>query len=886
MRFTAWKSYLSSLVFSLIRSEDRSCIQRQQNQYGAHRVLLQVASCHSPFLLLLVMLSLFSLAILPTFAQDATEAPVVDTLGIDSINVSTGGSGFDKRVTFDADSIIFSIDGKKVYLYNNAIVTQEEDKLQAAYIEFDLDTKEVYARARLDSATGKHVGVPLLNYAGEELSALTMTYNFETGRGVSSEAEIAIEDGFIHVDRFKRVSENTVFGENLLFTTCDAPHPHFYFKASKSKLIIDEKIYADQLKLSIEDVPVIALPISVFFALGGGRQSGIILPSFNQSQLRGVELNGLGYFWAINDYLDTRFTTDITSKGFFNVDNRTRFRLRGVIERSDLSVTYGRSRNNIDEPFGNNWTLTYRHGHRLLKETKLGGTLRYATEDAIRATTNRFEIPNRIDDITTQEIQSNFSITSVADLFGLRLPWGIEYRRTQNIVSREIQPEGFTINLNPQPWYPFARNESEILNTFSVGVRPRYVREFRRDTITSDIFRSTTKQGIGLSPSVRLSPKFGYFTLTPSVSLNSSIFFRRIVLQPDRDKIDTAFVNGLYTPFWYSASADISTTLYGIVQPRILGINGIRHRMSPTIGITYSPDFSESDFGYFDEYFNPFTNRIERYSIFVGDDVVKRPSQGETRRLKWELENSFEAKIARGDTLEDRKITLLNLRLDGSYNFADSLFPFSTIGLSAFTTLGRVGNFTGSATLDPYHVDSIGTRIPQRMGFPWVRVTSARLTFSTSFSDQGFNDNPFLATQSDSVESRRERFVEHRSGFDREAFYGERVRGNNTFRIPWEIGLSGTYTITPQATGDAITTFTINPDISFSLTPTTRITSGGSYNVLEGRFNIPTIRLVKDLHDWEMSLEWQQTRTQRTGIFFRIGFTPSMLRDLERTFEF
>lgn len=833
---------------------------------------------------------LFLALILFTLLSTDLQAQEVDSIGVDSVAVS-GGGNIEQTITYSADSVILSINGKKAYLYRNAVVTQGEDKLQAAYIEFDLETKEVYAEAEYDSVNNKYIGVPLLNYTGEELSALTMKYNFRTGRGVSSEAEIAIDDAFIHVDRFKRVSENTIFGENLQFTTCDAPHPHFYFKASKSKLITDDKIFADKLLLYIEDVPIVALPIGVFFALGGGRHSGIIIPSFRQSTLRGVELNGLGYFWAINDYLDTRLTTDITTKGFFNIDNRTRFRSRALrIDQSDLSFTYGRSRNVVDDPFETSWTVDYTHQQNVLKETRIYGRLEYATQDAFRKTSNQLELATETEDIITQNIESNFTISSVVDPFGIRLPYSFDYSRTQDIVTREIDPERITLSLSPQPWTPFARSGPDFLNSLSLGLQPRYTRRFvQKDTLPDGKFATVaTQQGINLSPSFRLSPKLGYFTVSPTVGLNSSIFFRRIVKQANSSgDIDTSYVNGVYAPFWWSAGASVRTTLYGIVQPRIFGINAIRHRMEPSIGVSFSPDFSDPNYGYFDQFFNPNTNRVEQYSLFEADgSTAPAPNRGKSQSLTWSLNNSFEAKIAQGDTLDDRKITLLNLNLSGSYNFADTLFPFSVVNANATTNLGRVGSFSGNLTLDPYQLDSAGVRESRRFSFPWFRVTRASITFSTSFSDQGFNDERFLTKREDSVEARRERFVERGEVFDPEEFYGERVRGNSSYRVPWQIGLDGTYTITPQSDGEVIKSFHIGTNFSFTLTPTTKISSSGSYDLLQGRFNVPSISLEKDLHDWAMSIRWQQTSTQGAGIFFSIGFTPSMLKDLQQQFSF
>lgn len=49
------------------------------------------------------------------------------------------------------DSIVYSLDGKIAYLYGNGVVTYQNLELKANYIEFDMDTKQVYASGLPDS---------------------------------------------------------------------------------------------------------------------------------------------------------------------------------------------------------------------------------------------------------------------------------------------------------------------------------------------------------------------------------------------------------------------------------------------------------------------------------------------------------------------------------------------------------------------------------------------------------------------------------------------------------------------------------------------------------------------------------------------------------------
>ncbi|NLH55398.1 MAG: hypothetical protein GX467_00865, partial [Rikenellaceae bacterium] len=58
------------------------------------------------------------------------------------------------------DSLLYSLDGKMVYLYGNAVVKYENMELSAAYIEYNAESNIVFAEGLPDS-TGAIVGKPI-----------------------------------------------------------------------------------------------------------------------------------------------------------------------------------------------------------------------------------------------------------------------------------------------------------------------------------------------------------------------------------------------------------------------------------------------------------------------------------------------------------------------------------------------------------------------------------------------------------------------------------------------------------------------------------------------------------------------------------------------------
>jgi hypothetical protein len=326
--------------------------------------------------------------------------------------------------------------------------------------------------------------------------------------------------------------------------------------------------------------------------------------------------------------------------------------------------------------------------------------------------------------------------------------------------------------------------------------------------------------------------------------------------------------------------------LYGIVQPGILGINAIRHTLTPTISLRYSPDFGKKEYGFYDEFFNPISNNVERYSIFESDaGLASVPGSGLQQLITLDLRNDFEAKIAQGDTVEDKKVKLLSLAANTSYNAAaPGGFRWNNVNMSASTELGIIGYLSGNANFDLYDRDSAGRRIPDlliKKGKGLWSVQNAGVSFGTSFSDQGFSTGVPSTAVSDSAAARRARFDFEQIEFDQREFFGEEVRGTSEFRVPWQISISGSYNVNRVDSVTFNSTLSASLSFSFSLTPTTRISSRGDYNFELGKFLIPSISLYKDLHCWEMQFDWQPKSTYGGGFYFRIGLKAPQLRDIK-----
>ena len=138
--------------------------------------------------------------VFPVWAPDTSGQPgdsvriVYDSLGmpIDTITQDSAAEPkplFEDLITYNADdSIHFSIDGKKMFLYGNAYVKYITTELKANYIELDMEKKLAYATGTPDS-TGKLVGTPDFTDNGQAFQGIEMRYNFDTKKGLVTDID-------------------------------------------------------------------------------------------------------------------------------------------------------------------------------------------------------------------------------------------------------------------------------------------------------------------------------------------------------------------------------------------------------------------------------------------------------------------------------------------------------------------------------------------------------------------------------------------------------------------------------------------------------------------------------------------------------------------------
>ena len=346
-------------------------------------------------------------------------------------SISNHQSDIEDQVEYDAkDSTILDLNAQKAYLFGDAQINFQDITLKADYIAIDFRTKDVFATGIVDDSTQNYIGRPSFDDAGKIYEADTMKYNFESKKGMSFGVLTTEKDGYIHGERVLRDSQENIYVKNAQFTTCNLPDPHFYIQADKIKVIPGKQIITGPANLVIEGINTPLVVPFGFFPIPEKRKHGILFPTFGQSQERGYNLRGLGYYLPINDFFDVQIAGDIYFRGSWGFTLRSNYYKRYKY-RGNLQFSF--NRNEFGEPespsfrVSNDYSLrwNYTKDAKSRPGSNFSANVNFVTSSFLKNNTTNYE-----DIISTN---SNSSISYSRGLFNRKINLSIASNINQNL---------------------------------------------------------------------------------------------------------------------------------------------------------------------------------------------------------------------------------------------------------------------------------------------------------------------------------------------------------------------------------------------------------------------------------------------------------------------
>jgi len=809
-----------------------------------------------------------------------------------------------------SDSLSMDMNNKMAWMYGNASIEYEDIKLKAAIISIDFDNNTIHAYASEDSL-GNAVGTPEFNQGDLSFKSKEIAYNFTTRKGLIQNVITKEGDGYIHGTVIKKINDSVTDVGRGEYTTCDLPeNPHFSLKFTKAKVLSGNMIVTGPAWISVEGVPLpLILPFGLF-PNKKGRSSGLIIPKYGESAIRGFFLEDGGYYFGLNDYFDLKLTGDIYSRGSWALkpalSYKKRYKFSGNFSlkyATTISGTKGTRDYKKQKDFFVTWS------HRQDPKARPNSVFS-ASVNAGSSSYNKYN-PSTVNDYLSNTFSS--SVT-----YDLRLgSWGnltTSARHSQNTKTKQVTLSLPEIAFGINRIYPFKKKTQSGKPAWYESINVTYKADMRNELNTYDslVFKRDVADRFvnGIRHSIPISGSFKvmkYFSWSNSINYTERWYtktFRESWVYDTTVNgggyIDTDTISGFKTARDYSFSSSLSTTIYGMKQFRKGPIRAIRHVVRPSVGFSYVPDFGREELGYWKTVQTDSEGNTKRYSVFGNNSLYGTPGNQKSGAINFGLTNNLEMKVrSLKDTVTGtRKVMLIdNFSISTSYDLAKDSLRWSDINLSARTTLFKKIQVSYSSTYSPYglyHEPFYGYTLrdyyinPFYNPIPGPKINTSQYAMNKKllrFVNAGWN----LSVGYDLKPKKKE--VKKPAPGSSTPQEIEDVKNNPNLYIdwdnPWTLHVDYNFRLsslpvltTGEIKREIIQTLRVAGDVN--VTEKWKFSAQTGYDFQQKDFAFTQVTIYRNLHCWEMRFSWIPYGTQKSWNF-QINAKSSLLQDLKLT---
>lgn len=816
------------------------------------------------------------------YSQDSLFVQKQDSLNLKKNKKRTV---LDARIDYSAeDSLTFFLDNKDVFLYNKAKIDYDKMKLESGFMTVNFDTKTLFAEGVKDS-TDTIVQAPIFKEGNAEYKSKELKYNFDTKQGIISNVFTKESDGYLHGEKVKKKDDRTMYISSGMFTTCDnEEHPHFGISFSKAKAITDDKIVTGPAWFSLMEIPLpVGIPFA-YFPFTDGKKSGFLMPSYGNAANRGYYLRNIGWYFAINDYIDLALRGDIYTNLSYAVNISSsyfkRYKYRGSIEfryednHTGLKNTPSYS---SSSDFKFRWTHSQEaksHPYRTFS-----ANVNLVSSKFNQYTTN---VSDYFNNTTTSSI-------AFSTRFGSAWSFTANLGESYNVNSGAISLDLPSMTLSSIQFYPFRKKKSsgkrKWYEDISFSYRANLINTIDTyDSLltSSDLiknFRNGIMHSIPISSNVKILKHLNW---TNSISYTERWYTNSLskTYNPETDLIDKDTIYGFIANRNANFTSSINTRLYGMFTFKKGFIKAVRHVINPSISFNYTPDFSEPSLGFYDFYTDKEGKRV--YYSKTENGVFGSPPQGASGVINFSLGNNLEMKVPdKNDTVEGmRKIVLLEaFNISSGYDLARDSINWQPLRLTARTTLFKKLLINFSASYTPYVLNEKGALTNELL---WHK--EGRL-FQKQNSQWTLNLNWNLNSKANNNQTTGDYHSPTEMQYSPFSNPNEILSENVDFSIPWNLTLGVNYSrlssyIVSIAGYQTNQSATLTARGDLNLTEKWKIGFSSGYDFINKDFTYTSIDFYRDLHCWEMRMNWIPFGP-RQGWNFSISVKAPMLQDLK-----
>ena len=441
--------------------------------------------------------------------------------------------------------------------------------IYADAIDFNLKSRELFAEGRVTMAAKDMV-----------LSGEKLVFNLKTQKG-----ELIDTYGLMspvvryETDRLVQTDRDTLTFQRLKLSSCAQIFPRWRITGRRGRIKKDKYVEMSDVLLRIKNIPVLYLPYLRYPLQRDGRATGLLMPGFGHSGLKGDFIQGQ-FFWDIKPNVDMTFGLDYYSKLGTGVSDELRYLFRKASGSARFYYFKYRPDNGIYNETGHDYYVEADHQQTLpfLNSRLVLNLNRQSRIGFLRLLDNSFDISRNANFQSTLSLTSSFANMNVA----LKAQHTETYDiRNDAMLIMEYLPS-LTFNLNQQKL-------GKLPGYLSLGVD---LQNMRRSGVTyeeevqyvNDVF----SRRLTVTPSYQL-PLFRLPWLNSSLALASKNAF----YAKSRDPVSKEILD---EPLYLNYQT-ASFTLQGPVFSRVFdsGKDRLMHVIEPRFDVRYSTKAENRD---------------------------------------------------------------------------------------------------------------------------------------------------------------------------------------------------------------------------------------------------------------------------------------------------
>ena len=816
------------------------------------------------------------------------EASALEAIGgvIGEFNPSETNQKSPENINYVTDRVKFDVKSNQSQMYGNAQIVQPGFNITAAQIDINLN-RNILEAYDYNPFNKKDALIPTLIEDGREpISGKSMVYNTKSKKGKIVAASTSMQENKFFGKQIITKSDSTFYIEDCIFTSCDPKK--FYIGSKQAKIIYGDKIILKPLKIVVGGVPIFGIPKAIFPHSNNERKSGWIMPSFGSSDNRGNYLDGLGYYFAPNDYFGSEnsiifadrqgliFKSKNQYKNRYKFNGDINFEIRRHLSSTEKDIAKLNENNNTD--FSINWN----HNQILRNDQTLKSNVSYFSNGEYNRETS-IDLDKRLN----QQAISNATYSKRWK--NKNLSMSVNVSNKQDLMSKNKVNSSSSFYQNPTSLYSSITKNNSTLPSLNFRVGRRNL--FRNSNVSflktiqwdfnSKILNSSKNyyrsqeiideegvinyqweqddDGNAISfnqKDMMLKNKFSinapftvfkYVAINPNINISSDFVnrFQEATINENND-VTLNTINSFKNRTISNFTLSISTKVYGILPFKVGSFQSIRHVMTPRIGLSYSPNYLNND-----NYFQEFNE--EYYDYFSGTLIGSTPKTS-NRKISLALGNVFQAKRKINDRVE--KIDLFSFRINTGYDINKEEFKLSNLNSSFRSNLKNGTNIDINLTHDFYKFNKEDNRrINEIQSLP--RLTGVRL--STNFN---LKVNNFKSQNKNEFSENTKNFL------------------NDFSSNGWQSKIGVSYTINKINPENKIENFWLNSNTSINVTSNWKLNYNARFNLIDNNIVRHNLTLYREIDCWELFIDWTPNGYAK-GLYFRLNLKSDMLQDLK-----